>query len=93
MFLKRLSGSINAFLTECGCRWLHWGYTPVNKRKHGKANDSIRPPCYFMEISPEDLFFASLVTVLQASQLSGMSREPEYHETVYVVILDSMTET
>lgn len=64
MFLERISGGINAFLTKCRSRWLLGGDAPVYERKHGKADDSVRTSCYFVVIQSQDLPFARLVMVL-----------------------------
>ena len=64
VFLKGISGGINAFLTKCGHRWAPRGNAPVDERKHRKADDSIGTFCNFVVIRSENLPFARLVMVL-----------------------------
>lgn len=49
VFLEGLSGGIDAFLTECGRRWLLRRNTSIDQRQQGQADDAIRPSCDFVE--------------------------------------------
>lgn len=64
VFLERISGGIDAFLTECRHGWLLRGDAPKDEGKHAKTDDSVGTSCNFVVVRSKQLAFTRLVMVL-----------------------------